>query len=156
MESRVTATSFLKGISTYRNVILYFMIGASAAVVDVMLYSMLHFEFGLPAFFATTLSIGTATVYAFTLNAFGNFKKSDRLLRRFSSYALISCTGLVFSAAVIFILVDVLGCHALLIKLSTLPLVFVLQYTLNRKFSFHDFEEKQRPSAGGPAMPALQ
>lgn len=156
MGSRVTAMSLEKGLSAYRNLVLYFIIGVSAAAVDVVLYSMLHFEFGIPASFATTLSVGMATVYAFTLNAFGNFKKSDHLVRRFSSYALISCTGLVFSAAVIFVLVDVLGCHALLIKLSTLPFVFVIQYTLNRKFSFHDFVEKKRPSAGSPAMPALR
>lgn len=134
--------------ATHKNLVLYFLIGMSAAALDVGLYAIFCFTLGMSAVLATALSIAAAVVYAFVLNAFANFGKSDRLFRRFSSYALISCGGLVFSAALIFGLVDMLGFPALLIKLITLPLVFVTQYALNRKCSFHDFEQQKRPDAG--------
>lgn len=136
--------------STHKNLILYVLIGVSAVVVDVGLYSFFYFNLEMPAVFATTLSVATSIVCSFLLNAFVNFGKSDKLFRRFSSFASICCGGLAFSAAVIFIFVDVLGFPALLIKLLTLPFVFAIQYTLNRRFSFHDFKQEKHPDSRLP------
>jgi protoporphyrinogen oxidase/putative flippase GtrA len=130
-------------ITTHRTLIVYFFIGVSAAALDVLLYYLLVSMGGLPAFVATTVSIGTSTIYAFLLNAFFNFRTPDRLLRRFTSYALVSGAGLILSGTALYLLVDLLGFNALLMKLLTLPFVFVLQYVLNYRYSFNDLPSKK-------------
>lgn len=133
---------FLSIFSTHKNLILYFCIGVSAAVIDVLVYVSLYRNTQLPAATATSLSVGSAILYAFLLNAYFNYKTSDNLLRRFTSYSLISGVGLLVSATIIYLLVDLLGWDGIIIKLATLPIIFLLQYSLNTKFTFHDLSHK--------------
>lgn len=120
----------------HRTLILYFFIGASASLIDVAAFFAFHTLLGVVSTLATTYSVAIATVYAFLLNAFFNFKQTDRFFWRFLSYFLVSGVGLAFSALMLWVFNVVLGFDGNLIKVLSLPLVFVLQYILNKKVTF--------------------
>lgn len=120
----------------HRTLILYFFIGASASLIDVVGFVVFHSVLGIISTLATTYSVSLATVYAFLLNAFFNFKQTDRFFWRFLSYFLVSGVGLAFSALMLWVFNVILGFDGNLIKILSLPLVFVLQYILNKNVTF--------------------
>ncbi len=134
------ALSFLAVVqerfAQHRTLILYFFIGASASLIDVVGFVVFHSVLEIISTLATTYSVALATVYAFLLNAFFNFKQTDRFLWRFLSYFFVSGVGLAFSALMLWLFNVVLGFDGNLIKILSLPLVFVLQYILNKKVTF--------------------
>lgn len=139
----VKATSLVSWVSaqvsTHKNLIIYFGIGVSASLIDVVGFYVLYSIFGIASPLATTYSVALATVYAFLLNAHFNFKMTDRYWLRFASYATVSGIGLVISALLLFMFNVWLGFDGNLIKILSLPIVFVVQYLLNKKITFQSF-----------------
>lgn len=119
-----------------RQVILYFFIGASAAALDYGLFYVLGGSAALGNVAATVVSISCSTLYAFSLNAFLNFKTHDNLHVRFLSYSSVSLLAMTLSAALLFIFSDTLGLDRMLVKALSLPPIVLLQYLLNKRFSF--------------------
>lgn len=129
--------SFFRALfSRFRTVILYFCIGVSAALVDVGLYVFLFNALDIRAVLATTLSVSVATVYAFLLNAYFNFQKTDYLLGRLLSYGAVSGIGLIISAGFLYVFHDQYGYDGNLVKIASLPVIFVVQYILNKHITF--------------------
>ncbi len=124
---------------TYRNVLLYGIIGISAVVVDFAFFLVFYNVFGITPVVATALSVSIAMVYAFVLNAVYNFKTKDRVQQRFFSYALVSIAGMGASMAVIQGLTW-LQIDANLAKAVSLPPIVILQYLLNRHFTFQRYQ----------------
>lgn len=122
--------------ATHRTLILYFFIGASASLIDVAAFFVFHTFWGIVSTLATTYSVVLATVYAFMLNAHFNFKQTDRLWLRFLSYSFVSGIGLAISALMLWIFNIKMGFDGNLIKILSLPVVFVVQYLLNKKVTF--------------------
>ena len=119
-----------------RTVVLYFLIGASAATVDYGVFLVLFNLAHVTSVVATAVSIGLATVYGFVLNAKYNFKTNDRLLFRFVSYATVSGIGMLFSVAFLYVFNIRMGYDGNVMKLLSLPFIFAIQYTLNKTISF--------------------
>lgn len=133
----VSITSFIRECCTrHRTLILYFFIGASASLLDVAGFYLFHSQMGIVSTLATTYSVAIATVYAFLLNSHFNFKQTDRLLIRLFSYTLVSGVGLLISACMLFVFNVKLGFDGNSIKVLSLPIVFVVQYILNKKVTF--------------------
>jgi len=128
-----------KAMASHRNLILYFFIGGSAAFIDVTFFFALYSLFGVFSPLATLCSILLATVYAFLLNAHFNFKMTDRFWLRFLSYATVSGVGLILSVLMLEVFNVRLGFDGNLIKILSLPMVFVIQYLLNKKITFQSF-----------------
>ena len=120
----------------HRTLILYFFIGASASFIDVVTFFAFHTLLGIVSTLATTYSVALATIYAFLLNAHFNFKQTDRFWLRFLSYSFVSGIGLVISALMLWLLNVKMGFDGNLIKIVSLPVVFVVQYLLNKKVTF--------------------
>lgn len=125
----------------YKNLIQYFCIGVSAAAIDVVVFWFLYNIVDLSATLSTAISIAIATVWGFWLNAMFNFKVSDKLFRRLLSYSFVSFVGMVLSMILLFVFVDNLSFDGNLIKILSLPLIFVVQYTLNKTFTFNMKEQ---------------
>ena len=119
-----------------RTVILYFFIGVSAAALDYIIFLFLFNILELSSVLSTALSIGTVTVYAFVLNVHYNFKVKDRLFLRFISYSAVSFAGMLFSMGFLYVLNVRFGFNGNVVKLLSLPIIFVLQYSLNKAISF--------------------
>lgn len=119
----------------YKTLVMYGAIGASAVVIDLGLFILLHEVMDVNVWVAHSVSVGVAVVWSFLLNAFFNFGTTDRLLIRFASFATVSFVGYLVGLAVIAVVTagDVGGTPA---KIISLPVVFITQYLLNSRISF--------------------
>ena len=114
----------------------YLLIGASAAAVDLAAFLILFNLLAFSAVGANLLSVSIATVESYTLNALFNFKTRDRVLLRFTSFAVVAILGMVLGTSLIYLMHDVLGIDGNLAKILVMPLVVVVQYLLNKHISF--------------------
>ena len=85
---------------------------------------------------ANALGYLAGTLASFALNRVVTFKQRDRVGQRLAMFLAVAGLGFAVSAALLWGLVDLAGLDARLAKLLTLPLVVVLQFSLNRRFSF--------------------
>lgn len=128
-------------IAKYSTVIKYFFIGISAAAIDVSIYFVLFNIYDLSALTSTSISITLATVYAFTLNKVYNFQVKGNTFLRLVSYSLVSGVGLLISLSLLHFLTDIRGYNGNLVKVISLPIIFVVQYILNKKITFGSFDK---------------
>jgi putative flippase GtrA len=75
-------------------------------------------------------------IICFALNTRYNFRVLDRMAYRFMVYAAVTAAGYLFSTVMLLLFVRQLHMLPIVGKLLTLPLVFVFQYTLNKRFTF--------------------
>lgn len=116
--------------------LLYGVIGASGALLDFLLYLLLIHATPLAPAIATFLSVSVAIVSNFFLNSRFNFKTKDHKLFRLANFYAIGIFGAVLSGLIIYSLFNVFGIDPTLSKLLTIIPVVLLQYFLNRKYSF--------------------
>jgi putative flippase GtrA len=120
----------------HKKIIIYFVFGSVAALVDLVVYLILYNIFDIEAVISTIISISLATVVGFVLNALINFKVNDKLLLRFASYSATSGIGMAISSLMLYVLHDLEGLDGNIIKIISLPIVFVVQYFINSRISF--------------------
>ncbi len=121
----------------------YFFIGISAAVLDLGVYAILFNYFDWTALMSTTVSIMIATVYAFSLNMVFNFKTKGNVILRLISYSSVSAVGLLISISMLYFFTDIQGYDGNLIKILSLPLIFIVQYILNKNITFRKVGNKK-------------
>lgn len=114
----------------------YFIIGGMASAIDVGVFILLYEFLDFSAIASHSVSIPLSALYSFTLNAFLNFKATDKLLLRLLSFSIVVFLGYLLGAFVIWIVESLLGFNGTIGKLVSLPLVFIFQYYLNAKISF--------------------
>jgi putative flippase GtrA len=120
----------------HRTFVLYTVIGASGVALDLLLFLVLHNAFDVHEIVATAISTTAGITNNFILNAFFNFRRSDGLAGRFVRFYAVGLLGLAMVAALLFVFSTVLGVDPNIVKVLSLPLVLVLQYTLNARWSF--------------------
>ena len=123
-------------LETRRQFIMYCLIGASGAMLDFLVYSLLVKETQLHYEVANAISYASGTVLSFFLNAHFNFKTRDALPLRFLSFCGVALLGWAVSAGILFVTVDRLHWDRYLAKLATIGVIVLLQYNLNRLISF--------------------
>lgn len=139
----------LRGLlARYRQFLVYAMIGGGAVVLDVGLFWLLAEPLGAPALAANAVSVGVAVVYSFLANSFFNFKVWNRLFLRFLSFSVVSFLGFLASSLMLIVMSGVLGMDEVLVKLLSLPVVLLLQFSLNTRVTF-----AVAPPPGATAVP---
>lgn len=123
-------------LETRRQFVTYCVIGASGALLDFLVYSLLVKETQLHYEVANAIGYASGTVLSFFLNAHFNFKTRDALPLRFLSFCGVAFLGWAVSAGILFVTVDRLDWDKYLAKLATIVAVVLLQYNLNRLISF--------------------
>jgi phosphoglycolate phosphatase-like HAD superfamily hydrolase/putative flippase GtrA len=123
-------------VSKHWNFLFYSLIGVSGASLDYILFVVLHSLGGMDKYFANALSVTAGISNNFVLNAFLNFKQSDRLLQRFAYFYATGIAGLVLSNGILFLGVDKLEFNAPAVKFFSIFFVVLLQYNLNKKLAF--------------------
>ncbi len=126
----------------YKKIILYFIFGSIASLFDLGVFFVLFNFFGISSVFSTIISISCATVVGFILNAIANFQVKDKFFLRFFSYSVVSAVGAVISSGMLYFFHEVKHLDGNIIKLISLPVIFVVQYLLNSKISFYKKENK--------------
>lgn len=124
--------------SRYRNLILYALIGGTGALLDLVVFLILFNALHLAAVPATVISVLFGITNNFALNTIFNFKKTDRLLLRYTLFTSVGLFGLILSALIL-AFGEVFAINPNLAKVLSIPLVVIAQYILNRHMSFKDF-----------------
>lgn len=135
-------------LTQHQQILKYFVIGASASALDVVLFFIVHNGFHASALVAQSISVPTSVIYSFSINARHNFHTNDHMSLRLFSFCIVALIGYLAGYAIIaaglaFALDANIG------KILSLPVVFVIQYFLNSRVTFY----KTRPGlASGPAQ----
>lgn len=123
----------------YRQMIVYIIIGCTGATLDFIIFSLLiHFDI-LHYVVANIVSVSLAITNNFLLNAFFNFKMRDQFWKRFSSFYAIGLFGLVVTSGCLYVFVSLLHFEVHVSKFLIIFVAFLLQYNLNKRFSFKQF-----------------
>ncbi len=120
----------------YREFVVYGLIGGSGVTLDCLVFAGLVYGAGWHYQLANAVSVSCGICNNFFLNAFLNFRRTDRLWLRFLSFYCVGLLGLGVSAALLWLFVGVLGWPELLSKLVIIFVVTVLQFTLNKCVTF--------------------
>lgn len=115
---------------------LYTLIGLSGVLLDYGAFLVLFNIAGVHEQIANALSTTLGITNNFTLNTLFNFRKRDRLAVRFARFYLVGLAGIGLTFLLLHLFSGWLGMDPNLVKAGSLPLVLVLQYTLNKKWSF--------------------
>ena len=123
----------------HEQLIKYFLIGATASAIDVILFFILFNFVGTSELVAHSISVPTAVVFSFVVNARHNFKTNDYPVLRFISFCVVCIIGYAAGYAVIvavqqFFSDPILGGNVG--KIASLPVVFIIQYVLNSRITF--------------------
>ena len=113
----------------------YFLIGATASAIDVILFMVLLMGFGTSPLFAHSVSVPVAVLFSFSVNARHNFHVSDHMALRLLSFVAVCIVGYLSGYAVIMTAIYA-GASAAVGKILSLPVVFVVQYILNSRITF--------------------
>lgn len=120
----------------YREFFVYCIIGGTGVTLDCLVFAVLTYGVDLHYQLANAVSVSCGICNNFFLNAFFNFRRTDRFLLRFLSFYGVGLLGLGVSALLLWLFVGILAWHELLSKLIIIFVVTVLQFTLNKCVTF--------------------
>lgn len=119
----------------HQTLIKYFIIGATASAIDVVLFLLLYNVAGTTPLVAHSISVPTSVLFSFVVNARHNFKTTDHTALRLVSFVVVCTIGYAAGFGVIE-LCRAQGIGPNIGKILSLPVVFVLQYVLNSRITF--------------------
>jgi putative flippase GtrA len=85
---------------------------------------------------ANAIGYASGTLLSFILNARFNFRVSDRIVQRLVCFFGVALLGWSISAGLLYEFIGNWHCNKYLSKLGTLVVVVLVQFNLNRWFSF--------------------
>jgi putative flippase GtrA len=127
-----------------RQFVLYCLIGASGATLDFLVYAAVVKWGGGHYQIANAIGYASGTALSFSLNARFNFRTRDLLMLRMISFFGVATLGWAASAGILQMTVGWLRWNKYLAKLMTIFVTVLLQYNLNRLFSFRKLSDGQR------------
>ena len=125
----------------YRELIKYCIIGCSGALLDFIVYTILIKAFGMNYLLANALSVTAGITNNFFLNAYLNFKVTDKLFKRFISFYLVGMLGLLVSEILLYLLVDIMSMNSIIAKIITIFVITIVQFILNKTITFKKKKE---------------
>jgi len=126
----------------YRELIKYCIIGCSGALLDFIVYTILIKAFGMNYLLANALSVTAGITNNFFLNAYLNFKVTDKLFKRFISFYLVGMLGLLISEILLYLLVDIMSMNSIIAKIITIFVITIVQFILNKTITFKKKKEE--------------
>ena len=123
---------------TLLNLILYAGFGLIAAALEYLIFCVLVYTGAVKApEMANIIGAVCGFVFTFVSNTFLNFKKKDKLARRFGSYLLIVLLGMAVSTGCIALLKGYVT-NLYVLKAALLVVVSLMQFFLNKRFTYRD------------------
>lgn len=117
--------------------LLYCLCGGIGVSTDYTVYYV-ALKLGVWYQAANVFGYVSGTVVSFFLNRKITFSVRDKLAHRLALFLGVAALGFSASAAMLWLLVDYAFVDAKLAKLCTLPVVVILQYSLNRRITFKE------------------
>jgi putative flippase GtrA len=115
---------------------LYCLCGGIGVSTDYAVYYV-SYSGGLWYQGANALGYLAGTLMSFALNRVFTFGMRDRVLARLALFLAVAAVGFCASALLLWTLVQSLHIDPRIAKLITLPMVVVLQFSLNRRITFN-------------------
>lgn len=115
--------------------IFYCLCGGTGVLVDYGIYSAALTQ-GIWYQGANGLGYLGGTLVSFFLNRLVTFNVLDKAIKRMGVFLLVAGLGYTTSSTILWILIDFVMVDPKIAKIITLPVVVVLQFTLNRKITF--------------------
>ena len=125
-----------KQFENNRQFLTYAAIGAVGAGLDFIIFIVLNQKLGVYHLYANIISTMAGITTNFFLNIFYNFRVRDFLWQRFLSFYAVGLLGLLLTSGLLYLFTDLLGFHPVIVKLGTLIVVLIVQFTLNKYISF--------------------
>ena len=125
----------LKSKDLFRNAFLYLIFGGVAFIFDYLIFLLLYFQIDFEKYIANIISMHVGMLVSFSLNAFINFKKTNRIGIRFIKYYAIILCGIGLSSLILWVGGFFIE-RVEIIKLIALIVVSGLQFILNRFYTF--------------------
>lgn len=119
-----------------RQLILYGMIGCSGAGLDFVVFWLLTGRAGVHYQLANLVSVTFGITNNFFLNAFFNFRTTDRMLSRSLCFFGVGMFGWLMSATLLWAFVERCRMSDPVAKLATIFLVTAVQFVLNKTVTF--------------------
>lgn len=118
------------------NFIIYVIIGGLAAVIDYGIFFVLEYTASstLSPEISSLIGQSVGFLVAFFLNTFYNFKKTDKLFKRFLSYLGVTIVGMIISTLMINAFKDRMD--LMLLKFICLVGVSLIQFALNKLITY--------------------
>ena len=113
----------------------YCLCGFAGVCSDYFVYSVAVL-YGVWYQYANIIGYFSGTIVSFYLNSKITFQVQDRVGFRLGLFILIAFLGFLSSVVLLWLMVDYFHLDARIAKLLTLPCVVILQYSLNRRFTF--------------------
>jgi putative flippase GtrA len=118
-----------------RQILLYGIIGGGSAFLDFILFALLYERFGINQYVANGISVHAGIILSFILNSKYNFKKTDKLLMRASSFYATGLFGLALSQGML-LLGAWMQMPATLVKFVSIFVVAAVQFVINKLITF--------------------
>ena len=122
----------------FRNLILYGIIGCCTATLDFLIFTGLTQFTTIHYIVANAISCGTGILCSFLLNRKYNFKVTDHTIQRMVIFFLVGVFGLFLSSVILHICIDSLQWNELFSKVTSIVIVVVIQFLLNKYISFRE------------------
>jgi putative flippase GtrA len=129
-----------KLIKKYKSFIMYGIFGVLTTIVNLVAYNLCYNRFGMSNTISNILAWIAAVSFAYFTNKLWVFESKSwkwRVLKR-EVTAFVSCrlaTG-IMDIIIIFICVDIMGWHAMLMKVLSNILVIILNYIFSKLVIF--------------------
>jgi putative flippase GtrA len=123
-------------IGQHRLFLLYALIGGSGVLLDLLAFLVLFNTLHLDENIATILSTSLGITNNFLWNAFFNFKTADKIMQRFAKFYGVGVSGIILTILLFAIFVDLFKVDANIVKVGSLFPVLLMQYWLNKKWTF--------------------
>ena len=117
--------------------LLYCFCGGIGVTTDYCVYYM-ALTFGVWYQAANVFGYLSGTLVSFFLNRKITFGVRDKLAYRLAMFLGVAAIGFSVSAVMLWLLVDLMSVNAKIAKLLTLPVVVVIQFSMNRRITFSE------------------
>ncbi len=124
----------------HRHFVMYSAIGVTGVVLDYLVFLFLYNVLGINPIVATMLSVLLGITSNFIFNTLFNFKKTNKLHLRYLSFLAVGLSGLLISTYIL-AFGEVFAFDANIVKLTSLPIIVLYQYFLNKNISFKDIDK---------------
>lgn len=115
------------------NIVLYFIIGCCAAVIDYLVFLITNLIFNAPLICNVFGAIG-GFIFAFFFNTYFNFESRNYLKTKFASYALVCLIGTFISTGMMYMLEPYMNIWWL--KLLCTLVAAIVQFILNKTVTY--------------------
>lgn len=129
-----------KLLKKYKSFLMYGIFGVLTTIVNLLVYNLCYYKAGMNNTISNVIAWILAVAFAYITNKLWVFESKSwkmSVLRR-EVTAFVSCrlaTG-IMDILIMYICVDILGWHAMLMKLSSNVLVIILNYIFSKLIIF--------------------